>query len=73
MDAINTAISGLQTAAKTVNRAASNIANPAKADNYVEDIVDIKISETAYKANAVVIQTASDMQDELLKTFDQKV
>lgn len=73
MDAINTALSGIQTATKTVNKAASNIANPDKMDRQVEDIVDIKIAETAYKANVKVIQAASDMQDALLEAFDEEV
>jgi flagellar hook-associated protein FlgK len=73
IDTINTALSGMQTASKTVERAASNIADPSKQDTMIEDIVDIKLAENAYKANAAVIRTASDMQDELLKTFDVEV
>jgi flagellar basal body rod protein FlgC len=73
IDVLNTALSGMQGASRTVEKAASNIADPAKQDGLIEDIVDIKLAETAYKANAAVIRTASDMQDELLKTFDVEV
>ncbi|PCH99882.1 MAG: hypothetical protein COB76_04700 [Alphaproteobacteria bacterium] len=73
VNAINTALGGLQTASRGVAKAAENIADPAKQDRIVEDIVDIKISEAAYKANAAVIRVTSDMQDELLKTFDKEV
>ena len=73
VDAINTALSGMQKASRTVERAAINIATPEKQDTMVEDIVDIKIAENAYKANAAVIRVADDMQDALLSTFDKEV
>lgn len=73
IDAINTALSGLKQSTRTVEKAATNIADPAKQDTMIEDIVDIKLAETAYKANAAVIRTASDMQDTLLETFDIEV
>ena len=73
VDAINTALSGMQKASRTVERAAINIATPEKKDTMIEDIVDIKIAENAYKANAAVIRVADDMQDALLSTFDKEV
>lgn len=38
-----------------------------------EEAVRINMAETAYRANLKVIETASDMQDELLETFDRDV
>ena len=73
MDAINTALGGMQNASRKVSIAAENIADPAKQDNLVEDIVDIKIAENSYKANAAVIRATSDMQDDLLRLFDKEV
>jgi flagellar basal-body rod protein FlgC len=37
------------------------------------EIVNLDIAKTAYKANAKVMQAASDMQNDLLKIFDRKV
>lgn len=73
VDAISTAVSGLQTASRNVAKAAENIADPMKQDQMVEDIVDIKIAENAYKANIAVIKTADRMEDELLRLFDEEV
>lgn len=73
VDAINTAIGGIQTASRNVARAANNIADPQKQDNQVEDIIDIKINEAAFKANIAVIKAADEIQDELLKIFDEEV
>ncbi len=36
------------------------------------EIVNLDIAKIAYKANALTIKTASEMQDELLKSFDRK-
>lgn len=73
IDPISTAISGMNNATKTVSKAADNIADPAKQDRTVEDIVDIKTAEVTFKANAAVIRTASDMSDTLLESFDKDV
>lgn len=35
------------------------------------EIVNLKLAETAYKANAKTIKAASDMQDELLHALDR--
>lgn len=73
ISSIDTALSGMQTASRTVAKAANNIATPEKQDTMVEDIVDIKSAEISYKANAAVIKTVSEMEDTLLKTFDEEV
>jgi len=38
-----------------------------------EEIVNIKMAELNYKANLKVIQTASQMQNDLIKSLDKKV
>ena len=77
---LSTAISGLNSATERVNRAAESIAQPQTADqsggggsSLPRDIVDLKIGEIEFKANLAVIQTADDLQEELLRTFDKTV
>lgn len=38
-----------------------------------EEAVNLDIAKAAYKANAAVIRTATDMDDALLKIFDKRV
>ena len=38
-----------------------------------EEAVNLKLAEIAYKANISVLKTASEMSDELLNTFDERV
>lgn len=73
IDAINSALSGLKGASKQVNQSAQNIAEGTNNDRIIEDIVDIKVAETAYKANVKTIQVAQDLSDELLRIFDERV
>jgi flagellar basal-body rod protein FlgC len=40
--------------------------------NLDEELITMKIAEQAYKANAQVIRTASEMQDELIRALDEK-
>jgi hypothetical protein len=78
VSAINNALSGLLNATKKLDGAARNIAAPdinptlSKPD-IIQDIVDIKTSEFAYKANIAVLKTAQDMEDSLLESFDKRV
>lgn len=39
----------------------------------VEDVMNLKLAEISYKANLKTIQTASEMSDALLNTFDRRV
>lgn len=73
ISAINTALSGLLGASKQVESSAARIATEPTAENLVEDIVDIKVAETSYKANLKVIQVADDLTEELLNSFDKTV
>jgi len=61
--AIPTALSGLNRATEKVNSAASNIAS---VEVKAEDLVDLKVAETSFKANAAVVRTAADMDKRLL-------
>lgn len=39
--------------------------------DYTREIVDTKMASLAYKANAKVIQVATDMERELIRSFDE--
>lgn len=41
--------------------------------NLAEEAVNLKLAETAYKASLAVIRTADELNEELLKTFDDTV
>lgn len=73
INALTTALGGLQAASQKVTGAANNIADPSQQDRVINDIVDLKIGEIAFKANAAVIRTTEDMTEELFKAFDKKV
>jgi flagellar hook protein FlgE len=73
INALTTALGGLQAATQKVNGAANVIADPAQQDKLVEGVVDLKLGEASFKANASVIRTAGEMSDELLHIFDEKV
>lgn len=71
--AITTALSGLNRSSKQIEESAKSIASSPDQGRIIEDVIDIKVSEIAYKANLKTIQIASDMSDELLKILDRKV
>lgn len=73
INALSSALSGLHTATQKVNGAAANIADPARQDRLIEDAVDLKMGETAFKANIAVIRAAEEMSDEMQRLFDKKV
>ncbi|HPF79179.1 MAG TPA: hypothetical protein PLF01_07815 [Alphaproteobacteria bacterium] len=73
INAISSALSGLTAASKQVDKSAESIASGTSQDRLIEDIVDIKTAETAYKANLKTLQVAGDLTDELLKSFDREV
>ncbi len=73
ISAITNALSGLQTASKQVDQSAARIANPQSSVGLIEDIVDIKVAETAYKANLQTIKVANELTEELLRTLDETV
>jgi flagellar basal body rod protein FlgG len=69
--AIQSALSGLQNAEKSLNGAAQNIANPMQNDQIIEDIVSIQQAKLNYKANAQVLDRLDELAGELLKTLDR--
>lgn len=73
INAISSALSGLTTASKQVEESAASIAQSPSQGRIIEDIVDIKVAETSYKANLKTLKVASELTDELLKVFDKKV
>ncbi len=73
IDAITSALSGLNNASQRVERGAANIASGENADRIIEDIVDIKQAEISYKANIEVLKVTQDLTKELIESFDRKV
>lgn len=71
--ALNTSLTGMQKASSNVAKAADNIVDPQKNTEITEDILDIKINENNFKANALVAKTAKDLQEELYESLDIKV
>lgn len=78
--AIGIAISGMTAAAKKVEESAVNIAQgniPVAGDiindtvDFSEEAIKLMMAEAEYKANAAVIRTASDMQDDLLDSINK--
>lgn len=73
INTITSALSGLNTASKQVEQSAANIAKGGETSQLIEDIVDIKVAETAYKANIETIKVANELTQELLEAFDETV
>lgn len=73
MNAIGSALQGLEFATKQVTESANKIANPQEGADMAEEIVNMKIGEANYKANLATLRTAEEMSDELLHIFDERV
>jgi len=73
IDAITSALSGLNKSSAQIEKSAGNIASSDSPDRIIEDIVDIKVAETAFKANLEVIKVANELSEELIKSFDRTV
>lgn len=73
INAIATALAGMQTATSGINKAAENIAKPDGLNTFAEDAVNLKLSSRVYEANLAVIETVNETQEELLNTFDETV
>lgn len=69
---LSTALNGMTNAIAKFDRAAQNIvqAPVTEDDTMVQDIVDIKSAQHAFKANLSVLRVQDDMQKELLNTLD---
>ncbi|MEM6811693.1 MAG: hypothetical protein AAF549_04415 [Pseudomonadota bacterium] len=73
IDAITSALSGLNKSTAQVEKSAARIASNQEPDRVIEDIIDIKQAEISYKANLKTIQVSQDLQRELLDSFDREV
>ncbi len=73
IDAISSALSGLNNASARIERGAANIASGSDQNRIIEDIVDIKQAEVSYKANIEVLKVAQDLSKELIESFDRSV
>ena len=73
IDALNTSIQGLQKRSLNVAKAADNIANPQRKADIVEDIIDIKVNQQNFEANALVLETVQELQDTLFNSIDIEV
>ena len=76
VDAISTAITGLNNASQRVNESARNIVragtnlDPVDSINISQEAINLQIAETEFKANAAVIRTENELSDELLSILD---
>ena len=73
IEALNNSVAGLQKSSLNVAKAADNIANPQRNTEVVEDIVDVKEGEQNFKANAQVLQTVKELQEDLYRSVDIEV
>ena len=71
--AISASVGGLLTAIKTVEKAAESVAQNGAGDNLAEDMVALKTAEISAKANLKTLETAAEMQEELLNSLDIEV
>jgi hypothetical protein len=73
---LSNSVSGLMAASRKLEDSAARIATSPATPTPVsldEELVTIKVAEQTYKANAQVLRASRDMQDELLRAFDQTV
>lgn len=73
INAITSALTGLSNATKQVEQSAQNIASGGADSQLIEDVVDIKVAQSAYKANIETIKVANELTQELLDAFDETV
>jgi len=73
VEALRPAIQGLQQSSLNVSRAAERIANPNSNSDLASDLVDVKINENSFAANAQVVATTSDLQETLIEALGQNL
>jgi len=77
ISAINSALSGLQTASKQVDASANKIANATNPNvdtvDLTEEAVKLITAEASYKANIASIKTANEKSEELLRVLDKTI
>lgn len=67
------AIQGLQQSSSNVAKAADRIVDPNRQSDLAADIVDVKVNENNFKANALVLETSSELQDTLFEAVGQNL
>ena len=77
INAISSALSGLNAATQKVNQSANNIANVTTDDgverDLASDIVNLNIGEVEFKANIATIEAVQELDEELGRLFDREV
>jgi hypothetical protein len=71
--ALGFAVQGLQQSSLNVAKAADRVSNPDRTSDLSNDLIDVKINENNFKANAQVIATTKDMQETLFDALGQNV
>lgn len=76
INTISNALSGMISASKKLDSAANNIANADTKGfedvNVTEELIGTLVAEQDFKANAVVLRRAKDMQEETNRLLDIK-
>lgn len=73
INAITSALAGLQNATRQVEKSAERIASSPDLSTNIEDIVNLKVAEASFKANVAVLQTDRDLTRDLFRIFDEEV
>ena len=78
VNGINASLNGLNLATQKANQAATNIANfttpgIGESVNLTEEIINLKVSEIAFKANASVLRVQGELSDEIFRIFDEEI
>jgi hypothetical protein len=60
-------IQGLQQSSYNVAKAADRVADPNRESDLATDLVDVKVNANNFEANALVVQTTSELQDSLFE------
>lgn len=70
---IQNSLLGLQTSSLNVAKAAQNISDPNSKTEVTKDIIDLKVNEQNFKANALVLETTKELHEELIESIDIEV
>ena len=67
------AIQGLQQSSLNVAKAADRIADPNRQSDLSSDLIDVKVNESNFEANALVLKTTSELQDSLFEAVGKNL
>jgi hypothetical protein len=73
IQALGFAVQGLQQSSLNVAKAADRVADPDRSSDLAADLVDVKINENNFAANAQVVKTTSEMQDSLYEAVGKNL